>query len=138
MKRMGVGTSTASGSAQTEEFAAFEQGTAFDDQEVIVRYDQNGNAIREKRKPIILEESMERFNGRLKFFDEHKKYGFIVLDDDGSDIFVHFDDLCKANVPKELLRTVRTGNVLRFNFGLMDYIGKYNRSRKAIEIQLVV
>jgi len=137
MKRIGTGASVASGGIQTEEFVAFDQGNPFEDQEVIVRYDQFGNPIREKRKPIILDESQERYTGRLKFFDEHKKYGFIILDEDGSDIFVHFDDLCKANVPKELLRTVRTGNVLRFNFGLMDYIGKYNRSRKAIEIQLI-
>ncbi len=34
-----------------------------------------------------------RFTGRLKFFDEGKNYGFLVMDSDGSDIFVHFDDL---------------------------------------------
>jgi hypothetical protein len=92
---------------------------------------------REKKKPIILDESQERYNGRLKFFDENKKYGFIVMDEDGSDIFVHYDDLVKANITKDLLRTARMGNVLRLNFGCMAYIGKYNRSRKAIDIQLL-
>jgi len=37
----------------------------------------------------------------LKFFDEKKKYGFFVLDD-GSDVFVHLDDLEKAGVTKEM------------------------------------
>ena len=94
--------------------------------------------VREKKKPIILDESNERFYGRLKFFDENKKYGFIVMDDDESDIFVHYDDLCKANITKDLLRTARMGNMIRLNFGLMAYIGKYNKSRKAIDIQLVM
>ena len=94
--------------------------------------------VREKKKPIILDESNERFYGRLKFFDENKKYGFIVMEDDNSDIFVHYDDLCKANITKDLLRTARMGNMIRLNFGLMAYIGKYNKSRKAIDIQLVM
>jgi hypothetical protein len=93
---------------------------------------------REKKKPIILDESTERYTGRLKFYDDNKKYGFIVMDDDGSDIFVHYDDLLKANINKDLLRTARMGNVIRLNFGCMAYIGKYNRSRKAIDIQLLM
>lgn len=34
-----------------------------------------------------------RETGKLKFFDESKSYGFIVLDSDKSDVFVHLDDL---------------------------------------------
>lgn len=34
-----------------------------------------------------------RYTGRLKFFDDNKNYGFIVLDVDNTDIFVHADDL---------------------------------------------
>jgi len=127
MKRMGGNTSVAM--QGQDEFGGYDQDGNFEGE-------FDGNGPREKKKPIILDESTQRFTGRLKFFDENKKYGFIVMDDDGSDIFVHFDDLCRASVTKEMLRTVRTGNVLRFNFGLMDYIGKYNRSRKAIDIQL--
>jgi len=95
------------------------------------------NGPREKKKPIILDEGNERYCGRLKFFDENKKYGFIVMDDDGSDIFVHYDDLYKAGIPKELLRTARMGNLIKVTFSCMAYIGKYNKSRKAIDIQLV-
>ena len=38
--------------------------------------------------PMVLEESKERFNGRLKFYDDEKNFGFIVMDLDKSDIFV--------------------------------------------------
>lgn len=41
----------------------------------------------------MLDEGKERLTGKLKFFDENKSYGFIIMDDDGSDIFVHYDDL---------------------------------------------
>lgn len=29
----------------------------------------------------------------MKFYDDSKKYGFLVLDEDGTDIFVHYDNL---------------------------------------------
>ena len=46
-----------------------------------------------------------RYTGRLKFYDSNGKYGFIILDGIGSDLFVHFDDLSKAGMTKELLET---------------------------------
>lgn len=91
----------------------------------------------EKRKPIILGETKERYTGYLKFFDENKDYGFIVTDEDGSDIFVHWDDLMKANISKEYLRTAKQGNLIRMSFACMSYIGKYHQSRKAVNIQLL-
>lgn len=89
------------------------------------------------KKPIILDEGKERYTGRLKFFDENKNYGFIIMDGDGSDIFVHFDDLSKAGVTKDMLRVVKNGQIIRFSFGCMSYIGKYNKSRKAVDIELI-
>lgn len=50
---------------------------------------------------------MHRFTGRLKFFDESKNYGFIVMDLDCSDIFVYSDDLGKTGLPREYLRTAK-------------------------------
>lgn len=86
------------------------------------------------KKPIILDEGNNRYMGTLKFFDEIKNYGFIVMDKDNSDIFVHFDDLAKAGVTKEFLKSAKQGNRIRFSFNCMSYIGKYNKSRKAIDI----
>eukprot|EP00339_Tiarina_fusa_P020862 CAMPEP_0117028808 /NCGR_PEP_ID=MMETSP0472-20121206/20917_1 /TAXON_ID=693140 ORGANISM="Tiarina fusus, Strain LIS" /NCGR_SAMPLE_ID=MMETSP0472 /ASSEMBLY_ACC=CAM_ASM_000603 /LENGTH=39 /DNA_ID= /DNA_START= /DNA_END= /DNA_ORIENTATION= len=39
----------------------------------------------------------------MKFYDENKDYGFIILDEDGTDVFVHFDDLNNAKITKEML-----------------------------------
>lgn len=46
----------------------------------------------DKKKPMIIDEGKQRYTGRLKFFDEVKNYGFIIMDNDGGDIFVHYDD----------------------------------------------
>lgn len=59
------------------------------------------------------------------------------MDDDGSDIFVHYDDLAKAGVEKDLLRTAKQGNLIRFSFNCMNYIGKYNKSKKAVDLTLL-
>jgi cold shock CspA family protein len=72
--------------------------------------------------------------GRLKFFDETKNFGFIIMDEDGSEIFVHYDDLSKANLSKELLRTAKKGNTIRLSFTCLSYIGKHNRSKKAVDL----
>jgi len=42
-------------------------------------------------------------NGRLKFFSPKDKYGFIVDNTDNRDIFVHYDDLRKAQIDDDLL-----------------------------------
>jgi hypothetical protein len=155
MKRVanaGTSMSIPSQPNQSEEFTmyqGYEQGMGFDqspsydgsmgfDQGMMFGQGYANGMPKEKKKPIILNESQERYFGRLKFFDDNKKYGFIVMDDDGSDIFVHFDDLIKAGINKDLLRTAKMGNVLRLSFGCMAYIGKYNKSRKAIDIQLLM
>lgn len=95
--------------------------------------------IQKPREPTYLnyDGSKRRYTGRLKFFDESKSFGFIVIDEDGSDIFVHLDDLSKASIPKDLLKTAKLGNVIRLSFSSLSYIGRHNQSRKAVDIQLI-
>lgn len=45
----------------------------------------------------MLNSSAVRYTGSLKFFDENKGFGFITRDVDNGDIFLHSDDLLKAN-----------------------------------------
>ena len=65
------------------------------------------------------------------------------MDEDKSDIFVnhlfkvHFDDISKANISKEFLRTIKNGNMIKFKFKILSYMGKYNKSRKATNLELV-
>ena len=65
--------------------------------------------------------SEKRYTGRLKFFDDAKNYGFIIMDSDESDIFVHYDDLQKAGITKEVIKTVKNEMYMqiRFSFKVM-------------------
>ncbi|KAL4449176.1 hypothetical protein ABPG74_015558 [Tetrahymena malaccensis] len=90
-----------------------------------------------KRKHQVIESSKEKYKGTLKFFDQDKNYGFIVEDDSRTDIFVHFDDLQKAGIHKGILMDHKHSKAIRFQFSMMDYIGKYQNSRKAVDLQLL-
>ena len=74
--------------------------------------------------------------GRIKFFDSAQNYGFFVLDCDGSDLFVHYDDFLKSGVTKDYIQMAKAMNT-QFTFKKMSYYGKYNLSSKAVDIQIV-
>lgn len=90
-----------------------------------------------KKKPIILDQTQERFTGKLKFFDEIKGYGFIVKEDDDKDIFCHYDDFCKAGINLNMLRAVKLGQTLRLSFSCLSYIGRHNKSKKAVDLHFI-
>lgn len=76
-------------------------------------------------------------SGKLKFFDESRNYGFIVLDKDKSDMFVHYDDLKKTNLAKNLLVVSKNKYSIHFSFHVFEYEGKSKMSKKAVDIKLV-
>lgn len=79
----------------------------------------------------------ERFSGRLKFFDEEKNYGFFVIDKTEQDMFVHYDDLKKTMIPKDLLSSCKNRYSMHFIFYVFEYNGKNKPSKKAVDIKLV-
>lgn len=74
--------------------------------------------------------------GRLKFFDEIQNYGFLVVDGDNSDLFVHYDDLKSSKLSRDILRQAKTNYFLQFSFDIVKYSGKYKESRKAVNLKL--
>jgi len=74
--------------------------------------------------------------GKIKFFDEIQNYGFFVLDCDGTDLFVHYDDLLKSNITKDYIRLAKSYET-RFMFRCISYYGKYSLSYKAVDIQII-
>ena len=78
------------------------------------------------------------YTGRLKFFDEIKNYGFIIKDDDDSDVFAHYEDLSFANVSKKFLKSYKFGNVIYLKFNCFEYFDVKNRiCRKANNIRII-
>jgi hypothetical protein len=75
--------------------------------------------------------------GRLKFFDEVQNYGFLIVDGDSSDLFVHYDDLKDAKLSRDILRQAKTNYFLQFSFDIAFYSGKYKESKKGINLKLL-
>ena len=56
----------------------------------------------------------------MKFFDEEKGFGFIVMEEDGSDIFCHLDDVKKAEYSIDTIREA-IAKKLVFTFECLIY-----------------
>lgn len=53
---------------------------------------------------------------------------------------MHFDDLYKAGITKEKLKTYKQNEgymQVKFSFKVMEYFGKYRQSRKAVELEVI-
>ena len=57
------------------------------------------------------------------------------MDIDSSDLFVHYEDLRKAGMSKEMLKMLKGTPYVKFAFECVSYFGKYNLSRKAVNIE---
>jgi cold shock CspA family protein len=87
------------------------------------------------RKPQVLEYNAEnRVTGGLKFYNEQGRFGFIVGDKDGADIFFHYKDMEQNGIPEDIL-TKSTNQ--RFSYVEMKYAGRKPDSKKAVDIKLI-
>ena len=60
-----------------------------------------------------------------------------MSDIDGKDLFFHFDDMKKTNLSKQFLKDAKNRFIVRFQFKVMGYYGKYSLSKKAVDIDLL-
>lgn len=91
----------------------------------------------QKVKREIIDLSCKRFTGVLKFYNETKGFGFVGCEQDGTEIFLHGDDLLKANIDIKNLKKRSVTGVIRFSFSILEYMGKYNRSKKVVDLKLI-
>mmetsp|Transcript_20889 Transcript_20889/g.23237 ORF Transcript_20889/g.23237 Transcript_20889/m.23237 type:complete len:338 (-) Transcript_20889:149-1162(-) len=75
--------------------------------------------------------------GILKFFNEGKGFGFFVNDDDGKDVFFHYEDVKDMKISKDFLREAKNRYIVKFAYTVQVYYGKYSYSTKAIDIDLL-
>lgn len=90
-----------------------------------------------KVKREILDLSQRRFTGVLKFYNESKGFGFVGCEQENVEIFLHGDDLLKANIDIKVLKKQAGNGLIRFSFSVLEYMGKYNRSKKVVDLKLI-
>jgi hypothetical protein len=75
-----------------------------------------------------------RYSGKLKNFYIDRHYGFITLQEQGNDIFVHLEDFQKAGIDPE---TIKASTDILISFNILSYkINEDTESVKAINLQL--
>ena len=96
-----------------------------------------GLVKRENRGTFDKEElSEERTTGEIKFYQLKKRFGFISLDEDKSDIFLCEDDLVLSGINiKKFKETVFKKVQQRFSFLIKYYSEKGAIKRKVVDIR---
>lgn len=87
-------------------------------------------------KDKILYESQDYSMGRLKFYNEQKGFGFIISND-GAAIFVHKDDLIRANINTCQLEYIGGFYDIVLRYRCIEYKGKAKNNNKAIDLHVV-
>jgi hypothetical protein len=98
-----------------------------------------GIVKREKRGTFNEEKvSYDRYEGEIKFYQLKKRFGFIALDEDKSDVFLCEDDLVLSGINiKKFKEAVFKRIVIRMNFLIKIYFENAAQKRKAIDIRLI-
>lgn len=80
--------------------------------------------------------SEEHFEGVLKFYKEKSKFGFIY-NIDGSEVFLHKDNLVKSRIDSQMLEICARFFDIQFRFQTLAYKGNRNSKLKAVNIQII-
>ena len=96
--------------------------------------------VKREKRGVFNEEkvSYDRYDGEIKFYQLKKRFGFIALDEDKSDVFLCEDDLVLSGVNiKKFKEAVFKRTVIRMNFLIKFYYENGAQKRKAIEVKLI-
>lgn len=105
------------------------------------RSSMNGNQLRplplihKQFKKMIIEEEQSFREGIIKFYSPSKEYGFILSK--GQEIFLHKDDLLKANISPHDFSLHGQIRQRKVEFRLIKYQGKSSVHYKAIDIKFI-
>ena len=94
--------------------------------------------VKREQRGTFCEEilSKERFTGEIKFYQLKKRFGFISLDLDKTDVFLCEDDLVLSGINiKKFKEAVFKKIPQKFSFIIKHYLENGNEKRKAVEVQ---
>ena len=96
--------------------------------------------VKREQRGTFVEEALseKRVTGEIKFYQLKKRFGFITLDQDQSDIFLCEDDLVLSGVNiKRFKEAVFKKVTQKFSFFVKNYFENGCEKRKAVEIKPV-
>ena len=98
-----------------------------------------GVVKRENRGKFNEEEvSYDRYTGKLKFYQLKKRFGFVSLDEDSSDVFLCEDDLILSGIGfKKFKEDVFKRNEIKLEFSIKKYMEGDKEKRKAISVNII-
>jgi len=96
--------------------------------------DSSAAKNRKFQSKVLYEEKVIK-NGKLKFYSEENDFGFIIMET-GEEIFVHKDDLIKANIDTQKLAYFKKFYEIQVSFRYIQYQGKMKVNRKAVDVQV--
>lgn len=97
---------------------------------------RKSNSLDQLEQPYKLSQNSKQATGRLKFYNDEREYGFIIMDDN-TEIFVHKADLVSQNIDSRYLAQYKKYFEIFMEFDIHDYMGKNKMHRKAINITLL-
>lgn len=93
-------------------------------------------AYRKKYKPVVFTKTEVLSSGKLKFYNEEDKFGFILLDND-IEIFLHKDDLSRSKINTPAFENCSKYFDILMKFNILSYQGKLYAKTKAVDIQIL-
>jgi hypothetical protein len=94
------------------------------------------NNIDKKYKSVVLGKSDKFYEGTLKFYNEQKKFGFILLAND-KEIFIHKDNIVRSKIDTRAFAICSHFFTIILKFRLLHYQGKRNSNIKAIDLEIL-
>ena len=84
----------------------------------------------------ILPEDQKYYNGTIKFYNQKKKYGFILSQIGNKEIFFHYEDIKHTKTPRKWLKSADKEFLFQVKFQIKQYQGKKEESIKAVNIKI--
>lgn len=82
---------------------------------------------------LTVQRTPGKSTGHLKFYNEAKEYGFIIMEDN-TEVFVHKADLLKQNIDTRHLAQYKKHYEVFMEFNVQEYMGKTKQHRKAVDV----
>ena len=87
-------------------------------------------------KPVVISKTGFFINGKLKFYKDNNKFGFIEAEN-GKQVFLHKDSLVRSRIDSRRFENCSKYFGILLRFKVLKYQGKTKMSEKAVEIEIL-